>query len=112
MIIDSALAMAQNSGGGASGGSGIGASLFPMIVVFLIFYLVLIRPQRKREREHQLFLSKLEKGYEVLTHSGIIGKVVGITEKYITLELAPNTRVKMLRSAVAGRVEPNETKVS
>lgn len=74
-------------------------------VAFIAIYFVMIRPQRKKEAEVQLWLKNLKRGDEVITHSGIWGKVAGSDEKgpYVTLELQEKVRVRVLRSALAGK---------
>ncbi len=91
----------QGQGGGAPGNPLI--SFLPLIVIFLIFYFLLIRPQQKRAKEHRAFLESLKRGDEVVTTGGLIGKVTGLTDDVVTLEIADNVRVKVARSAIAGR---------
>ncbi len=74
----------------------------PMILVIIIMYIFVFVPQKKRTQEHQTFLKTLEKGHEVYTNSGILGKVTGMTEKIVTLELEGGSKIKVLRSSVAG----------
>lgn len=76
--------------------------VIPFGFVFLIFYFLIIRPQGKRQKTHLDYLSNLKRGDEVLTASGILGRVEGLTEKFITLEVADGVRIKMLKSQVAG----------
>ncbi|UOF01801.1 preprotein translocase subunit YajC [Bdellovibrio bacteriovorus] len=73
----------------------------PFIFIFVIFYFLIIRPQAKRQKDHQKFLSEVKRGDEVVTSSGILGTVEGITDQFVTLEIAPGVRVKMLRSQIA-----------
>ncbi len=73
----------------------------PMILVFGIFYLLLIRPQSKQRKKHQELLGKLKKGDDVVTTSGIHGKIAGVADTLVTLEIADNVRVKMDRQQVA-----------
>jgi len=95
---------------GGQGGS-MFATLMPLILIFVIFYFLLIRPQQRKAKDHQGFLESLEKGAEVVTNSGIIGKVTGITRTVITLEVASKVRMKFLRSAVAGKApQPGDDK--
>ena len=75
--------------------------IFPFIVMFGIMYFLMIRPQQKKMKEQQSLLSALKHGDEVLTSSGILGKVTGITDKVVTLEIDSNVRVKMLKSQVS-----------
>jgi preprotein translocase subunit YajC len=76
-------------------------SLAPLAVVFVVFYFLLIRPQQKKMKEQQEMISALKTGDEVLTASGILGKITGITEKVVTVEVADSVRVRMLKSQIA-----------
>lgn len=73
----------------------------PFIFIFVIFYFLIIRPQSKRQKEHQKFLADVKRGDEVVTSSGILGRIEGITDQFVTLEIADGVRVKMLRSQIA-----------
>ncbi|KYG61316.1 preprotein translocase subunit YajC [Bdellovibrio bacteriovorus] len=73
----------------------------PFIFIFVIFYFLIIRPQAKRQKDHQKFLSEVKRGDEVITSSGILGRVEGITDQFVTLEIADGVKVKMLRSQIA-----------
>lgn len=99
-----AFAMAPTQGD-AGAGSGLTA-LFPLIVMFVIFYFLLIRPQQKKAKQHQEFLNSLKKDDMVVTTGGIHGKITGIADNIITLEIAPNVRIKVSRSGIAG---PSQT---
>ena len=76
-------------------------SLVPFAAMFAVVYFLMIRPQQKRMKEQQTMLSGLKDGDEVLTTSGIIGKVSGITDKVVTIEVDKNVRVKMLKSQIS-----------
>ncbi len=73
----------------------------PFIFIFVIFYFLIIRPQSKRQKDHQKFLNEVKRGDEVVTSSGILGRVEGITEQFVTLEIADGVKVKMLRNQIA-----------
>ena len=75
--------------------------LLPMAVVFGIFYLLLIRPQAKQRKQHQELLKGIKKGDEVVTSAGIHGKISGIADTVVTLEIADNVRVKIDRQQIA-----------
>ena len=75
----------------------------PMIAIFVVFYFMLIRPQQKKQRELQDWVKSLKKGDEVVTTGGIIGKVSGLTENVVTLEVQEKVRMKFLRSHSAGK---------
>lgn len=97
------IAMAAG-GGGAGGGSpqsGI-MSFIPLILIFVIFYFLLIRPQQKKAKEHQNFLANLRKGDAVVTSGGLHGEITGITDTVVTLQIADNVRVKVSRQHILG----------
>ncbi len=72
----------------------------PMILIFVVFYFLLIRPQQKKAKVLQEFLSNLKKGDEVITGGGLHGKITGITDSVVTLEIAENVRVKVARQYI------------
>lgn len=74
----------------------------PLVLVFVIFYFLMLRPQKKKFEEEQAMLSKLQKGDEIYTKSGMIGTIHGLTEKVVTLETAEGVKFKFLRSQVGG----------
>jgi preprotein translocase subunit YajC len=78
----------------------------PLILIFVVFYFLLIRPQQKKAKEHQHYLNNLKKGDKVVTGGGIYGQITGITDSVITLEIAENVRIKVSRSAIGGPI-PN-----
>ena len=94
------VAFAQ--GGGAAPAPGGIMSFLPLILIFVVFYFLLIRPQQKKAKEHQAFLSALKKGDTVVTGGGIHGKITGLTDSVVTLEIAENTRVKVSRTHILG----------
>lgn len=76
--------------------------MLPFVVVFALMYVFLIRPQSKKQKEQQKFLSEIKRGDEVVTSSGILGKIEGLTETFVTLQIADGVSVRMLRSQIAG----------
>jgi preprotein translocase subunit YajC len=98
-IINDALAMAGGQGGSQQ--NPMSFFLFMGIIVF-IFYFLIFRPQKKRQQEHQKFVSSLQKGEEVVTDSGIIGRISGIADKIVTVEIADNVKIKILKQRVVG----------
>ena len=103
------LALADNpvpAGGQASAASpaqqpGFGSMMVPFALMFGVIYFLMIRPQQKKMKEQQQMMSELKQGDEILTSSGFLGRVTGITEKVVTVEVADNVRVKMLKSQVS-----------
>jgi preprotein translocase subunit YajC len=73
----------------------------PFVLMFAVVYFLMIRPQQKKVKEQQDMMSQLKQGDEILTNSGILGTVRGITEKVVTVEIADNVKVKMLKSQVS-----------
>lgn len=77
-------------------------SFIPFVLIFLVMYFLMIRPQKKRMQEEQNFLNKLTHGDEVYTKSGILGKITGIADKVVTLEVEGGARMKVLKSHIGG----------
>lgn len=75
----------------------------PLAVVFGIFYFLMIKPQQKKLKEEQAMLAALNKGDEVYTKSGLLGTIYGLTEKVVTLDVGENTKLKIVRSQIAGK---------
>jgi preprotein translocase subunit YajC len=71
-----------------------------LVLMLVVFWFILIRPQMRRAKEHKALISALEKGNEVVTAGGIVGKITKVSEAYITLEIADNTEVVVQKSAV------------
>ena len=92
------LVLAQATGG-EPGGALMG--MLPIILMFVILYFLMIRPQMKRQKEHRAMLEKLSKGDEVITNGGIAGVVSDIGENFITVEIADNVRIRVQKGAIA-----------
>ena len=95
------IAYAQANGAAPPPGGGIG-SFIPLILIFVVFYFLLIRPQQKKAKEHQEFLKNLKKGDTVVTNGGLHGKITGLTDTVVTLEIADDIRVKVSRAHILG----------
>ena len=76
----------------------------PMIVIFVAFYFLLIRPQQKKQKAHTELIGALATGDEVLTAGGILGKVPAVTDHYATLKIADNVEIKIQKSTVSAIV--------
>ncbi len=76
-------------------------TFIPFILMFAVLYFLILRPQQKKLKEQQAMLTALKHGDEIVTASGLLGKVTGITDKVVTVEVADDVRVKMLKSQVA-----------
>ena len=97
-----AHAMGQTgAGGGAQQGNPL-MSILPLVLMFVVFYFLLIRPQQKKQKEHRNTLANLKVGDRVLTGGGLYGTIQKIKEDVLTIEIAENVRIKVNRSYVAG----------
>ncbi len=92
-LIASAYAQDASSQGGL-------ISFLPLILIFAVFYFMLIRPQMKRAKEHRKLVAELSKGDEVVTNGGLLGKIIDVSDSFVTLELADNIEIKLQRHAV------------
>jgi preprotein translocase subunit YajC len=87
---------------GEAAQQGGGLQMFaPMIVIFVLFYFMLIRPQRRQQKEHQLRLAALKSGDEIVTTGGIHGLITNVADRTVTLKIADNVKVKVERQCVA-----------
>ena len=86
--------------GGGAGGSPF-PSLIMLLVLFGLFYVLLIRPQQKRQKEHREMTTKLAKGDEVVTQGGILGRITKVSDAFVTVEVSEGTEILVQRAAVA-----------
>ncbi len=75
--------------------------MMPLLIMFAVVYFMMIRPQQKKLKEHQRLLESVKSGDEVVTASGILGRIAGINDRVVTLEVASNVHVKMLKSQIS-----------
>jgi len=87
----------------AAGGSSTSAwvNVLPLVLIFVVFYFLLIRPQTKRAKEHRELVAKLSAGDEIVTTGGILGRISEIGESFVTLEVASNVTIRVQRFQVA-----------
>jgi preprotein translocase subunit YajC len=90
-------AWAQADSAGSSGLIGI----LPMVLIFVVFYFLLIRPQQKRSKEHKAMVADLSKGDEVVTNGGVLGKIIEVDDSFVSVEIAAGVNVKVQRSAIS-----------
>ncbi len=99
-----------HAAGGAPAGGGAEAMLvqfMPLILMFIVFYFLLIRPQQKKAKEHKAMLDALQKGEHIITNSGMLARIVDIDGDILVIDLG-KTEVKILRGYVAGIVDPKK----
>jgi preprotein translocase subunit YajC len=86
---------------GSAGGGAFFMQIAPLLLIFVVFYFLLIRPQQKRAKEHEVKLQAVQKNDEVVTGGGLMGKVTKVADDHVEVEIAPNVRVKALKSTLA-----------
>jgi preprotein translocase subunit YajC len=91
-------AFAQTAGSSDPTGGFLG--MLPLVLMFVVLYFVMIRPQMKRQKEHKAMVEALGKGDEVVTASGMLGKISKMGDSYLTVEVAPGVEIQFQRSAV------------
>lgn len=100
-VLSVAHAMGTSPAGSQGQGGGLGPFV-PLIAMVVIFYFLLIRPQQKKAKQHQAMLDALKRDDMVVTTGGVHGKITGLTDTIVTLEIASNVKVKVSRANIAG----------
>jgi preprotein translocase subunit YajC len=109
MFSDIAYAMAPPAGTQGGGGAGpMLTSFLPLILIFVIFYFLLIRPQQKRAREHKQMVESLKKGDKVITSGGIYAVVESVGTNTVVLKISENVKVKFGKGNIAAVRPPSE----
>jgi preprotein translocase subunit YajC len=85
---------------GAGGGGGGFESILLIVAMFAVLYFLMIRPQMKRAKEHRAMVDALQKGDEVITAGGVLGRINKVSESYLTLEIASNVEIHVQRASV------------
>ncbi len=98
MLISPAFAQAAPA---ATGGSDSLLSLLPLVLMFVVLYFIMIRPQMKRQKEHKAMVEALAKGDEVVTAGGLAGRISKLGDTYLAVEVADGVEVQVQRNAVA-----------
>ncbi|MGD0280258.1 MAG: preprotein translocase subunit YajC [Smithella sp.] len=104
-MITLAYAMGGAPGGGQAGGDGGWGFIITMVIIFVIFYFLLIRPQQTKQKELKALLDNLAYGDTVMTTGGIYGKITGLADAVVTLEIADKVRIKVARSAIGAVIQ-------
>ena len=92
-------AWAQDAGVAGSGGAWM--QMLPLVLIFVVFYFLLIRPQTKRAKEHKEMVGKLQSGDEVVTNGGLLGRIAEVGDNFITLEVADGVTIRVQRFQVS-----------
>ena len=96
-------AFAQTAGGAAASGGALGmfASIAPLLLVFVVFYFLMIRPQQKRVKARQMRIDAVKKGDSVVTAGGILGKITKVDDSVAEVEIAPNVRIRVVKATLS-----------
>ena len=97
------VALAQSAAPSVQAKPSLLETIFPFLAILVVFYFVFSRPQQKKMKEHQDLLATLKRGDKVITNSGIFGEITGVTDKFVTLEVSENVRIRILKSQIAGQ---------
>jgi len=100
VFISSAFAQTAPAAAAEGGMQSSLMSMLPLVLMFVVLYFVMIRPQMKKQKEHRAMIDALAKGDEVVTGGGLLGKVAKLTESTVGLEVAPGVEIQIQRSAV------------
>jgi preprotein translocase subunit YajC len=101
LFISTAHAQTAPAAAADAGPFGMFGGMLPLVLMFVVLYFIMIRPQMKRQKEHKSMLEALAKGDEIVTAGGLAGKITRMGETYVSLEVAPNVEVQVQRSAVS-----------
>src|SRR5215213_1541372 len=102
------LLMQQTAAGGsASSTAQLLLGIAPWLLIFVVFYLLMIRPQQRRVKEHQAAINAVKKGDEVITAGGIRGRVTKVTDEDAEVEIAQGVKVRVIKSTLTHVVSPN-----
>ena len=98
------VAWAQAAGGASAGSTEqtMLQTVVPLAAIFAVFYFLLIRPQTKKAQEHSKMLGELKRNDEIVTTGGIVGKITELGDKVVTVEIAPNVRIRVERAQISG----------
>lgn len=92
---------------GAGGSAGLLIGILPWVLIFVIFYLLMIRPQQRRVKEHQAAIAAVKKGDEVITGGGIRGRVTKVNDEEVEVEIAQGVKIRVVKSTISQVLTPN-----
>ncbi len=101
-------AYAQSAAGAAGGTSGFLIKIVPLVLLFVIFWFLIIRPQQQRLKQHRAMVDAVKKGDDVVTGGGLVGRVIKVTDQEVEIELSPTVKVKAIKSTLTS-VTPRGT---
>jgi preprotein translocase subunit YajC len=107
MLGDIAYAMGPSPQGGGQGLGALG-SLVPLVIIFVIFYFLLIKPQQKRAKEHKKMIESLKKGDKIITSGGLYGVIEAVSTNTVTIKVSENVKVKLGKPYIVALRPPSE----
>jgi preprotein translocase subunit YajC len=102
------LIFALSGSGTGEGSPSLFTSLIPILLIFVIFYFLLIRPQQKKQKQHQGMIAAIKKGDRIVTNGGIYGTVADVKEHIIVLRIAENVKIELVKSSIATVIAQKE----
>src|SRR5215470_900677 len=99
-------AFAQASTAASGGGGAIFVQILPLILIFVVFWFLIIRPQNQRMKEHKARIEAVKRGDTVVTGGGLVGKVTKVEDAHVEIELAPNIKVRAVKSTLSEVIDP------
>jgi preprotein translocase subunit YajC len=106
MLVPSAFAQSATTAAGTGGIAGTLIGIAPLLLIFVAFYFLLIRPQSQRMKKLQATIAAVKRGDQVVTAGGIIGRVTKVEDAFVEVEIAPNTRVRVVKATIAEVTPP------
>ena len=103
-------AFAQTATAGPSGGSDFIVQVLPLLLIFVVFYFLILRPQNKKMKDHKAKIEAVKKGDSVITGGGLVGKVVKVEEAFVEIELAQGVKVRAVKSTLTDIIDPATAK--
>jgi preprotein translocase subunit YajC len=103
------MMMQASPGAGSGGTAGLVMGIAPWLLIFVIFYLLMIRPQQQRVKQHQAAIAGVKKGDEVVTGGGIRGRVTKVNDEEVEVEIAQGVKVKVVKSTISHVLTPGST---
>ena len=101
------MSMTQAAPAGQSGTAQLLMGILPWLLIFVIFYILMIRPQQRRVKEHQAAIAAVKKGDEVITGGGIRGKITKVSDDEAEVEIANGVKVRIVKSTISHVISPN-----
>ncbi|MBB6122725.1 preprotein translocase subunit YajC [Sphingobium subterraneum] len=103
-------AFAQTAAAAPGGTSGLLVQILPLALIFVVFWFLIIRPQSKRMKEHKAKIDAVKRNDQVVTGGGLVGKVTKVEDAFVEVELAPNVKVRAVKSTLSEVIDPASAK--